>query len=164
MKTDIIDIDCLAIADESGEILLQTNFNRKTSQSICKKAVLDYNEISIIDEKTVLTKRLDEIYVIIFASEDRNEILLAHYLQVFTDALFKIMKKTTREYVFKKYDQICLLLSNFVYEGIVLVEDPNLLAGKVPIRSFEGLESMYIPQSFAAFFNKAKKTMKKGNK
>ncbi|RVD92537.1 vesicle coat complex subunit zeta [Tubulinosema ratisbonensis] len=164
MKTDIMDVECLAIVDESGEILLQTNYPRKTSQIICKKALKDLSEISVIDEKVVLTKRLDEIYVIIFSPEDRNEVLLAHYLEIFTEALFKIMRKTTREYVFKKYDQICLLLSNFIYNNIVLVEDVNLLVSKVPIRSFEGLESMYIPQSFATFFNKAKKTINKRNK
>ncbi|KCZ76107.1 hypothetical protein H311_02901 [Anncaliia algerae PRA109] len=164
MNADIIDIDCLAIVDESGEVLLQSNYTRGISKQICKKAVCDYAEISIIDEKLVLTKRLDEVYLVLFADQERNELLLNHYLQVFSEALFKLIKKTTREYIFKKYDLICLLLGIFLHNGIVLEDNVDTLVHKVPIRSFEGLESMYIPQSFANFFSTAKSTIKKGKK
>lgn len=164
MGIRINDVECLAITDLNGEILIQSSLNVEASKLMCKSVSKMVDEITIVEDKIVLLSRMEEIIVIMYGGLNCNEVLLSSYLTTFTDSLLHILKKGTKEAMLKKYDQVCLLLSGFIYKGIVIENDSANLLKKVPIRSFEGLESMQIPEGFLSFLNQAKKTIKKSTR
>ncbi|KAL0265694.1 UNVERIFIED_CONTAM: hypothetical protein PYX00_011408 [Menopon gallinae] len=161
MEIDIYDVEGLAIADEAGTALYHVTFSDFCPAALYRSAVQAQDEISIIDERLVLLHRLDEISVILYARDNRNEILLSRALEGFSAALQKVLKKCTKLYVLKKYDLVCLLVREFVFNGVICERNTDALVKSVPVRSFEGLETMNIPQGFLSFFADPKGSLKR---
>lgn len=157
MNINLHEIEGLAIVEESGEILYQVVFSDYVPASLCRQVIQEQEEISMTDGKLVFFRRLEEIGVIIYSASDQNEMVLFKALECFSTALFKLLKKCTREYVVKKYDLLCLLVNTFVFKGIICERDPDRLVKNVPIRSFEGLETMNIPKGFLYSFQMRRK-------
>lgn len=161
MEIDIYDVEGLAITDEMGEALYHVTFSSFCPVSLYRSAVQAQDEISIIDDRVVLLQRLGEIGVVLYSRDNRNEVLLSKALEGFSAALQKVLKKCTKLYVLKKYDLVCLLVREFVFNGVICERNPDALAKNVPVRSFESLETMNIPQGFLSFFADPKGSLKR---
>lgn len=161
MDIKLHEVQGLGVIDESGEALYQVLFSEYDPAYLYRQAIQEQEDVSIVDDKLVFFKRLEEIGVVMYSRSDQNEVVVFKALECFSAALFKLLKRCTKEYVLKKYDLLCLLTNTFVFKGIICERDPEKLLKKVPARSFEGLETMNIPKGFLSFFSDAKKSIKK---
>ncbi|CAD26373.1 COATOMER ZETA SUBUNIT [Encephalitozoon cuniculi GB-M1] len=162
---NLFDIEGLLVADSQGEILYRRVFSKEEeiAAKIAEKAAGDRESISMFYDRIVMCKRLDEVLLIIYSPMDVNEPFVGQVFDEFTAAFIGIVKTPTRERVWKKYDQIVLLVAEFLYEGIVMSGKSDEMLDKLPKRNFEGVDGMKVPRGFASFLHKATKSLSIGS-
>lgn len=160
---DIHDIQGIIVTDNQSKLLYQKRYIEcDITESITSAVFASNDPILIHNDKLVLHKKLDELCIILYAACDVNEILLNEVLSEFITAFCTVVKALTVDSLWKKYDQVILLVDAFVYEGIILETQAKAMIDKIPKRSFEGVEGMKVPKGFASLLNKATKSFRSG--
>ncbi|KAM0678608.1 Golgi-to-ER vesicle coat component [Binucleata daphniae] len=159
---NIQNINCIAILDKTGEVLIKREYKDTDIATIFKKLKTENNELSIVGEDLVIYKNLQDIFLFISSGLETNDIFLYKALDAFYVALLKVLKSfPDKSSIMSKYDLVVLLIDNFVFEGILMEDDGEKLAESVLKRPFEGTEGMKIPKGFASIFTKGSKVFKK---
>lgn len=161
---NLFDIEGLVIADGQGEILYRKTFGEDMTRMVVEKVLRDKESILIAADRLVLSKRLDDVFLVMYCPLDANEPFMGQVFEEFAAAFVEIVKTPTRDRVWKKYDQIVLLVAGFVYEGIVICGKSEEMTGRLPKRNFEGVDGMKVPRGFASLLHKATKSFSLINK
>ncbi|AFN83483.1 vesicle coat complex subunit zeta [Encephalitozoon romaleae SJ-2008] len=161
----LFDVEGLVVVDVQGEILYKRIFSKEEdiAAKIVEKSTKDRDIISVSHERIVMCKKLDEILLVIYSPLEVNEAFIGQVFDEFTTAFVSVIKTPTRERVWKKYDQIVLLVSTFLYEGIVMVGKSDEMLNRLPKRNFEGVDGIKVPKGFASFLHKATKSLSINN-
>lgn len=157
MEIDIYDIKGIAITNDDGLPLFSMKYDQDEITELLKASSKQKSEIYTHGKLLVLLRKLDEVNVIIYTDQERNPIYVYNALLSLCNALVRIVKGPTVKNILNKYDQISLLMNSFVYNGIIVETDVENLVNSIPRRTFEGLESMKIPEGFGSFFVNNKK-------
>ncbi|AFM98766.1 vesicle coat complex COPI subunit zeta [Encephalitozoon hellem ATCC 50504] len=162
---NLFDVEGLVVADVQGEILYKRIFSKEEDivARIVEKSIKDRETISVSHERIVMCKKLDEILLIIYSPMDVNEAFIGQVFDEFTTAFVSIIKTPTRERVWKKYDQVVLLVTEFLYEGIVMSGKSEEMLDRLPKRNFEGVDGIKVPRGFASLIHKATKSLSINN-
>ncbi|KAG5860492.1 vesicle coat complex COPI subunit zeta [Encephalitozoon hellem] len=162
---NLFDVEGLVVADVQGEILYKRIFSKEEDivARIVEKSIKDREIISVSHERIVMCKKLDEILLIIYSPMDVNEAFIGQVFDEFTTAFVSIIKTPTRERVWKKYDQVVLLVTEFLYEGIVMSGKSEEMLDRLPKRNFEGVDGIKVPRGFASLIHKATKSLSINN-
>ncbi|KAM0688432.1 Golgi-to-ER vesicle coat component [Conglomerata obtusa] len=159
---NIQNIHCIAILDKNGEVLIKREHIKEDIPAIFTKLKSESNELSIIGEKLVVYKNLQDTFMFISSSLETNEIFMYKALDAFYVSLLKLLQSfPTRENVISKYDLVVMLIDAFVFEGILLEDDSDKLNEAMLKRPFEGTEGMKIPKGFVSMLSKGSKVFKK---
>lgn len=159
---DIQNVHCLAILDKTGKVLLKREHKKEDIPLIFEKIKNEKEEITIINDRLVVYKNLDDTIIFISSDLETNEIFLSKILDVFYNSLICVTKSCAdSQNIMEKYDLVILLLDSFLYEGIVIEDETEKLVAGIPNRPFESVEGMKIPSGFASMLSKAAKSMKK---
>ncbi|KAM0674782.1 Golgi-to-ER vesicle coat component [Gurleya vavrai] len=159
---NIQNIHCIAILDKQGQVLIKREHVKEDIPLIYSKIKNENEDVSIIGEKLVVYKNLQDTILFISSGLETNEIFLYKALDAFYVSLLKILKSfPDRNNIISKYDQVVLLFDAFVFEGILVEDDSEKLIESVLKRPFEGTEGMKIPKGFAGIFTKGAKVFKK---
>lgn len=162
---NLFDVEGLIVADDQGEVLYKKIFGEEgIAERVVEKAVRDKEEIMVVMGKIVMMKRLDEVFLVMYSRMDVNEPFVSQVFDEFATAFVGVVKTPTRDRVWKKYDQVVLLVSVFVYEGIVMCGKSEEMIGRLPKRNFEGVEGMKVPRGFASLLHRATRSFSMTNK
>lgn len=159
---NIQNINCIAILDKAGNVLLKREYKPTNISIIFSKLKSENNDLSIVGEDLVVYKNLQDVFLFISSDIETNEIFLYKALDAFYVALLKVLHSfPDKNSIFSKYDMIVLLVDNFVYEGILMEDDGEKLAESMLKRPFEGTEGMKIPKGIGSIFAKGSKIFKR---
>lgn len=162
---NLFDIEGLLVTDCQGEVLYKKVFSKDTQLAtrIAERVARDKDAISLFHDRVVMCKRLDEILLVIYSPMDVNEPFVGQVFEEFAAAFVTLIKTPTKERVWKKYDQIVLLVFEFLYEGIIMSGKSDEMIGRLPKRNFEGVDGMKVPRGFASLLHKATKSFSMGS-
>ncbi|ADM11997.1 vesicle coat complex subunit zeta [Encephalitozoon intestinalis ATCC 50506] len=161
----LFDVEGLVVASSQGEILYKKVFTKDEGvvEKIVEKTVRDRESIAVFRDRIVMCKRLDEILLIIYSPMEVNEAFVGQAFDEFAAAFVDVVKTPTQERVWKKYDQIVLLVAGFLYEGVIMLGKSDEMLSKLPKRNFEGVDGIKVPKGFASFLHRASRSLNIGN-
>lgn len=154
----------LAVIGESGVRLIGTPLciseeTRTLEVKLFSKAKETDEGILFMDPYMAAYKIVEDICIIIYAPVEENEIIIKNSLDAFYSAVLKIVKGALNEKTLKKhYDEIFLVIDSFIYKGLILSDNSADISGRVPRRTFEGLDAVQIPSKFSNALKKAQKS------
>lgn len=158
---DIKDVAYIGIVGSSSNVLFSYNYGNIDENSLLHAVNEDDGPILLLKENTVFVSRLNDITLILVSLQDSNEIFVSQAFQALEDSLTKVIKNWCTERIFEKYDQIELIVHEFVFKGIIMTDNSDELSSRVMKRTFENLSSLKVNKGFASFINKAVKKLGK---
>lgn len=158
---DIKDVAYLAITDSSKNVLISYSHEQVDVQGILSTLDDENGPIFIYKDSSVFVNRMNDIFIILVTFPDSNEIFVAKAFEALTDSMSKIIKNWCVDRIAEKYDQLQLIFHEFVFKGIILVDEENELSSRIMKRTFENMSSIKVNKGFASFLNKAAKSLKK---
>lgn len=162
IRTDIKDVCAICIIDSSENILYSLNFSDVNLQHLAIFLKEDVTAtICVYQDKTLFLERMNDIAVVLIGAKDSNELFLKRAFDCYLASLSKIIKNWSIERIQEKYDQIILLSHEFVFDGIILVDESEDLSKNTMKRTFENLNVTKVNKGFASFLNKATKSFRK---
>lgn len=162
MNIDIV--KGLAIFGENGQRIIGTPLviDKETEaleRSMFGKAKESQEEILFLNEYLVLYKIVEDVCLLLYAPVSENELVLANALNGLYAAILKTIKgPLNQKAVAKHYDEVFLLIDAFIYKSVLLSDSSAELYGRIPKRTFEGLEAIQIPSKFSNVLKKAQKS------
>jgi len=162
---DCLDIEGLIIADVHGEILFKKAFvkDEDLAKRIVEKVLNTRESMSMAFDKIVMSKKIDELLLIIYCPMECNEPFVWHAFNEFMIGFMSVIKSSTKDRLWKKYDQVVLLVAGFVYEGMIVLCKSSEMIDRLAKRNFEGVDGMKVPKGLASFIHKATKSFTMGN-
>ncbi|KAM0681633.1 hypothetical protein GINT2_000146 [Glugoides intestinalis] len=157
----IKDVCFLAIVDTSKKIHLSCKYNEIDTDALLAAMEEETGDVFIFKEQTVFVSRMNEICVLLVAMPDSNEIFVSAAFEALVASLSKIIKNWTIDRISEKYDQLVLVFHEFVFKGIILIDQSEELNSRVMKRSFENVNAIKVNKGFASFLNKATKSLRK---
>ncbi len=161
LPMNIKDVAFLAIVDSTKNILLSYTHESVDVQGILSAIDEENGSAFIFKDQTVFISRLNDISIILVSFPESNEIFVASAFDAFVGSLTKIIKNWCVERIAEKYDQLQLIFHEFVFKGIILVDNETELSSRVMKRTFENMSALKVNKGFASFLNKAAKSLKK---
>ncbi|EPR79727.1 Vesicle coat complex COPI zeta subunit [Spraguea lophii 42_110] len=149
--TNFHDILGFFIVDDTEKTIYKKIFGR---EFYSPRIRMDENDLQIYDDFIIIRRNIENITIYIISPLDSNEIFLYDSLSNFIAALFKIIGKINKEVLIKKFDQLILLVDEFLYNGIVIENNKDKLVKAIPNRGFEGMDGMKIPKGFGSLLGK----------
>ncbi|KAM0671243.1 subunit zeta of vesicle coat complex COPI [Ordospora colligata] len=162
---DCLDIEGLIIADTNGEILFKKTFvkDEDLSKRIVEKVIYAKENMSMAFDRIVMSKKIDELVLIIYCPIECNEPFVWHAFNEFMIGFMSIIKSSIKDKLWKKYDQVILLVAGFVYEGMIVQSKSTEMIDRLAKRNFEGVDGMKVPKGLASFIHKATKSFTMGS-
>ncbi len=157
---DIKDVNYIGILDREGNILYYLDDSKINLKEFLPTFTTAPDEISLYDGKLCLTSIHGDIIIVLLATENANEIFVKKSFDAFIQVLDKIVKTWNLSTVFEKYDQIVIAFNSFVFHGVILTDDPDVLKQSIPKRSFESISGIKFKKGFASFISKTTKYAK----
>lgn len=162
MTVSIKDVSCLAIFTDDKDIIYTLNFSDISTSEIINWIPEDVDSFAMKDEQLLLLARKDSLRVLLLGNAGSNEIFLKSVFDAFMGSLDRLLKSRWNfERVSDKYDQVVILMNEFVYRGVVLTDNSEELSKRVMKRSFENINGMNVNKGLASFINQATKGLKK---
>lgn len=158
---DIKDVAFLAILDPSKNILLSYTHDSFNPDVFLPSIDDDISHVSLFKEQTVLFSRMNAINIVLVSFPESNELFISNAFEALVSSLGKILKNWTVARISEKYDQIFLILHEFVFKGIVMTDEEDELSSRVMKRTFESMSAIKVNKGFASFLNKATKSFRK---
>jgi hypothetical protein len=145
---NLFDIEGVAVADVKGKILFKRVFgsDEEKINEVVQKVTKDSEAIGLFSDRVVMAKKMEEIQLIIYSPLEVNEAFVSQAFDELGVAFLKVVKTPDKEHVWKEYDQIALLICNFVHEGAILEAKAAKMIESLPKRNFEGVAGMKIPK------------------
>ncbi|KAF7702710.1 Coatomer subunit zeta [Cucumispora dikerogammari] len=148
----------LEIYGEFGIEIYKSNYNSSPISIDLNAILLNTNNLQYYTDSlnttvlTVFKLQADEITVLLKCG-DVNEIFISQSLEVFCEVLRHIVKKElTKDSIIKNYDLLCILVDNYILNGIIRENEFDKLYEKIPKRGFE-IEGMKMSKGFSSFFS-----------
>eukprot|EP00850_Spirogloea_muscicola_P006441 SM000030S11450 [mRNA] locus=s30:699532:700836:- [translate_table: standard] len=92
-------------------------------------------EIGMIDGFVVVYKFAADLHFYVTGGDEENELILATVLQAFFEAVSILLRGAMeKKTVLENLDLVLLCLDEIVDGGIILENDPNVIAGRVAMR------------------------------
>jgi len=158
---DIKDVAFLAILDSSKNSLLSYTHDGLVSHELTSYIDEETSYVSLFRDQTVFLSRMNDIIVVLATFPESNELFAAGAFEALVASLGRIVKNWSVARVTEKYDQLQLVLHEFVYKGIVLTDDEEELSSRVMKRTFESMSAIKVNKGLASFLNKATKSLRK---
>lgn len=158
---DIKDVSFVGIVDSNRELLCSYNYDCADTQALLASLDADACPISIYREQTLFAAKLNDITLVLLARPDSNEIFVQGAFDALVECLSRIIKNWCVDRVMEKYDQVVLVLHEFVFKGVVLTDDSEELGRRVMKRTFENVNAIKVNKGLASFLNRATKSLRK---
>lgn len=155
---DIRDVSYIAIVDSRNDVLYSMNPGDINVKALLSTVTPDYDPISMYEEKPLMVSKNGELTILFLGTQDANEIFLKEALDGLIESLEKILKHWKTGRVAEKYDQIILLMNEFLFRGVILADNSADLNKRMIKRNFETLNGIKMTKGFASFLNKATKS------
>lgn len=161
---DIKDVCLIAILDSSLSALYLYNQD-KTDLSALTAFLREennlLNSLTVFNERTLFINRMNDITVVLLSNRDSNEIFVSQAFGELINSLNKTIKNWCVDRVFEKYDQIMLIVYEFVYKGIIMTDQSEELNTRIMKRTFESVNATKVNKGLASFLNRATKSFRK---
>jgi hypothetical protein len=150
---NLFDIEGIAVADAKGKILFRRVFGSEEERlsEIVQKATKDNEAIGLFSDRVMMAKKMDELQLIIYSPLEVNEAFVSQAFDEFATAFLRVVKTPNKECLWKEYDQVALLVCNFVHDGVILETKAAKMIESLPKRNFEGVTGMKIPKGPLSF-------------
>lgn len=156
------DVGFLGIFDRNKELFYSLNYDDISSSELMSSVLSDTSSISVLNDQPLFVFRQNDIFVALLASENSNELFVKNAFDALIENLSRLIKTWSPERIFEKYDQIVLLCNEFLFQKIILVDQPKELGDRLMKRSFESIAALKVNKGFASFLNKTAKSFRKG--
>ncbi|ELA42805.1 uncharacterized protein VICG_00120 [Vittaforma corneae ATCC 50505] len=158
---DIKDAAFLAIVDSAKNILLSYSCEEFDRHGLLSSLGEENGQVFIFKDHTVFVSRINDISVLLVTFPESNEIFVSKAFEALVNSLSRVIKNWCIERIAEKYDQLQLIFHEFVFKGIILVDEEDELSSRIMKRTFENMNAIKVNKGFASLLNKATKSLRK---
>ncbi|KAI5152526.1 coatomer subunit zeta [Enteropsectra breve] len=157
----IKNVSFIGLIDTAKTIYYSMNFDNIDVKALLESINNELEDCSIYNDQFLMVSRRESFVLVFLARPESNELFVHDAFMAFETSLSSIVKKWKEDRIFEKYDQIVLLFNEFVYNGIILVDDAEELGAKIVKRSFENVNGIKMNKGIASFISKATRSLKR---
>ena len=157
---DIKDVCYIGILDSQKKVLYSYNYDLNDVQSFISTLDENNGPVYLFRDQLALHFQMNDISVLFLAMPESNEIFVSKAAEALVQSLSSIIKNWCVERISEKYDQIILIFNEFVFRGIILIDNPDELSSRILKRTFESMGSIKVNKGFASFLNRATKSLR----
>lgn len=154
------DVSYFAIFDGSKDILYSLNYDSIGPALLLSSITAETDAISIYNDQVLFLSRRGGISLALLGCPGSNELFLEEAFASLVESLDKIVKRWSVDRISEKYDQVILVVNEFVFRGVVLTDRTSDLSSRAMRRSFENINGIKVTKGFASFINKATKSLR----
>lgn len=158
---DIEDVAFLAIVGPARNTLLSYSCEEFDRDGLLSALDEENGQVFMFRDYTVFVSRMNDVSVLLAAFSKSNEMFVSKAFEALVCSLSRIVKNWCVERVAEKYDQLQLVFHEFVFKGIILVDEEDELSSRIMKRTFENMGAIKVNRGFASFLNKATKSLRK---
>ena len=159
-KKGLRDVAFIGIFDVRGDPIYSLNYTDAPARELHACAVADNGSISMYKEQVLFSHREEELICVLLTEKSSNEVFVKWAFDAFVESLSGILKQWTAARAFTKYDQMVLLMNEFVFHGVILCDQPKELSKRVMKRTFESTAGIAVNKGFASFLNRTTKSFR----
>lgn len=156
---DIRDVSYLAVLNSKKDVLYAMNCAEIDANALLGSIEVDADPISSYEDAPLFVSNNQNVLVVLLGMPSSNEIFLKSAFDGFMECLEKIVKTWSAERIGEKYDQVVMLMNEFVFRGIILTDDPTELNKRMIKRTFENINGIKVKKGLASFLNRATKSI-----
>lgn len=153
-------VSYIGMLDRSKDTLYKLCYEDLDTDALISNVTTASDSISIFQDRMLLVYRNDEIFVVLLASKAANEVFVKDAFDALVETLDKVIKRWNVERIAEKYDQVVLIMNEFVFQGVILADNAKELGSRVMKRTFESLQGIKMKKGLASFLNKATKSLR----